>query len=70
MSEEGGSLATKTEEGPRFFFLTMAEEGEWVGWEKARSSLPFLTLCLLGNWWKLQIGIGFLHTIDLEVQKR
>lgn len=40
MSEEGGSLAAKTEKGPRVFFLTMAEEGERVGWEKARSLLP------------------------------
>lgn len=40
MSEEGGSLATKTEKGPHFFFLTMVEEGAWVGWEKARSLLP------------------------------
>lgn len=40
MSEEGGSLAAKTEKGPRVFFLTMAEEGERVGWGKARSLLP------------------------------
>lgn len=40
MSEEGGSLATKTEKVSHFFFLTMAEEGERVGWEKARSLLP------------------------------
>lgn len=41
MSEEGGSLAAKTEKGPRVFFLTMAEEDERVvGWEKARSLLP------------------------------